>query len=105
MFFDYFLLLQSEPILHAEQDPEMARYLDRSYWDQKSKEETNKVPSAPSHVNNSSSPQPTSSAPVRNTLCNNQAVLLISTFNVELTQSVIVSEQSSYVKLFSSIFH
>lgn len=53
--------IKSEPILHAEQDPEMARYLDRSYWDQRSKEESSKVPSAPSHMNNaSSSPQPVS---------------------------------------------
>lgn len=56
--------MKSEPILHAEQDPEMARYLDRSYWDQKNREETSKVPSAPSHVNHSPSPQPASSAPV-----------------------------------------
>lgn len=51
--------------MHAEQDPEMARYLDRSYWDQKNKEETSKVPSAPTHLNNSSlSSLPVSSAPV-----------------------------------------
>ncbi|KAJ1527447.1 hypothetical protein ONE63_007427 [Megalurothrips usitatus] len=54
--------VKSEPVLHAEQDPEMARYLDRSYWDQKNKEDTSRVPSAPSHVTNSSSPQPVSSA-------------------------------------------
>ncbi|XP_052128378.1 hepatocyte growth factor-regulated tyrosine kinase substrate isoform X8 [Frankliniella occidentalis] len=65
--------VKSEPVLHAEQDPEMARYLDRSYWDQKNKEETSKVPSAPSHVNSSPSPQPASSAQSNHQLSNTSA--------------------------------
>lgn len=74
--------------MHAEQDPEMARYLDRSYWDQKNKEETNKAPSAPTHLNNSVSAQPVSSAPVCQVFTLAHSFLALKKISIYLSNTV-----------------